>query len=206
MSTRIRPSRWQAVRRSVGSQDQAGQGALTNCSNNGASHCVTVVIATNECAAAASNNYGEEVGASGPTVAAASSSALAKLQNQTGAKVIVSGCSNGNSHATAAEQSATAATGAEAGSDGVVRHGCGWPGRSHHGSQWGDVAVHVHGGQLQPWHSPCPRTPSTTYGSSRRFRSSRTGTSLSRVTTEPARRQRHTSEPDSSDSPKPLGP
>ncbi|WP_137146944.1 DUF4189 domain-containing protein [Mycolicibacterium sp. CR10] len=81
----------------AGSQDQAGLGALTNCSNNGASQCVTVVIATNECAAAASNNYGEEVGASGPTVAAASSSALAKLQNQTGAKVIVSGCSNGNS-------------------------------------------------------------------------------------------------------------
>lgn len=80
----------------AGTQDQAAQGALTNCSNNGGSHCVTVVIATNECAAAASNDYGEEVGASGATVAAASSSALAKLQNQTGAKVIVSGCSNGN--------------------------------------------------------------------------------------------------------------
>jgi hypothetical protein len=80
----------------AGSQEQAAQGALTNCSNNGASHCVTVVIATNQCAAAASNDYGEEVGASGSTIAAASSSALAKLQNQTGAKVIVSGCSNGN--------------------------------------------------------------------------------------------------------------
>lgn len=79
-----------------GNKDQAAQGALTNCSNNGAGHCVTVVIATNECAAAASNDYGEEVGASGATIAAASSSALAKLQNQTGAKVIVSGCSNGN--------------------------------------------------------------------------------------------------------------
>jgi hypothetical protein len=79
-----------------GNQDQAAQGALTNCSNNGANHCVTVVIATNECAAAASNDYGEEVGASGSTIAAASSSALAKLQNQTGAKVVVSGCSNGN--------------------------------------------------------------------------------------------------------------
>ncbi|MDN4518552.1 DUF4189 domain-containing protein [Mycolicibacterium austroafricanum] len=77
-------------------QDGAAQGALTNCSNNGAGHCVTVVIATNECAAAASNDYGEEVGSSGATIAAASSSALAKLQNQTGAKVIVSGCSNGN--------------------------------------------------------------------------------------------------------------
>jgi hypothetical protein len=78
-----------------GTQDQAAQGALTNCVNNGGSHCVTVVIGTNECAAAASNNYGEEVGAKGSTVAAASSAALGLLQNQTGAKVIVSGCSNG---------------------------------------------------------------------------------------------------------------
>ncbi|RDH79709.1 DUF4189 domain-containing protein [Mycolicibacterium moriokaense] len=79
-----------------GTQDQAAQGALTNCVNNGGSHCVTVVIGTNECAAAASNDYGEEVGATGTTIAAASSAAKAKLQNQTGAKVIVSGCSNGS--------------------------------------------------------------------------------------------------------------
>jgi hypothetical protein len=78
-----------------GNQDQAAQGALTNCVNNGGSHCVTVVIGTNECAAAASNDFGEEVGAKGATVAAASSSAKALLQNQTGAKVIVSGCSSG---------------------------------------------------------------------------------------------------------------
>ena len=77
------------------SQDGAAQGALTNCVNNGGSHCVTVVIGTNECAAAASNNFGEEVGAKGASVAAASSAALGLLQNQTGAKVIVSGCSNG---------------------------------------------------------------------------------------------------------------
>ena len=75
-----------------GTQDQAAQGALTNCSNNGASHCVTVVIATNECAAAASNDYGEEVGASGSTIAAAASAAKSMLQNQRGAKVIVSEC------------------------------------------------------------------------------------------------------------------
>ena len=80
----------------AGTQDAAGQGALTNCVNNGGDHCVTVVIATNECAAAASNNYGEEVGASAPTIAAAESAAKSKLQNQTGAKVIVRGCSNGN--------------------------------------------------------------------------------------------------------------
>ncbi|KAA0108982.1 DUF4189 domain-containing protein [Mycolicibacterium sp. P1-5] len=79
-----------------GSQDQAAQGALTNCVNNGGGHCVTVVIGTNECAAAASNDYGEEVGAKGTTVATASSSAKALLQNQTGAKVIVSGCANGS--------------------------------------------------------------------------------------------------------------
>jgi hypothetical protein len=77
-------------------QEQAGQRALANCVNNGGSHCVTEVIATNECAAAASNDYGEEVGASGPTVAAAGSAALSKLQVQTGAKVIVSGCANGS--------------------------------------------------------------------------------------------------------------
>lgn len=79
-----------------GTQDQAAQGALTNCVNNGGSHCVTVVIGTNECAAAASNDYGEEVGAKGASVAAASSAAKAQLQNQTGAKVIVSGCANGS--------------------------------------------------------------------------------------------------------------
>jgi hypothetical protein len=78
------------------SQDQASQGALTNCVNNGGSHCVTVVIATNECAAAASNDYGEEVGASAATRGAAETAALAKLDIQQGAKIIVSGCSNGN--------------------------------------------------------------------------------------------------------------
>ena len=77
-------------------QESAGQQALTNCVGNGGSQCVTVVIATNECAAAASNNYGEEVGASALTRGAAETAALGKLQNQTGAKVIVSGCANGS--------------------------------------------------------------------------------------------------------------
>jgi hypothetical protein len=77
-------------------QDQAAQGALTNCVNNGGDHCVTVVIATNECAAAASNDYGEEVGASAATLGVAQGAAKNKLQNQTGAKVIVSGCANGS--------------------------------------------------------------------------------------------------------------
>jgi hypothetical protein len=79
-----------------GNQDLAFQNALTNCSANGASHCVVVAVSTNECAAAASNNFGEEVGASASTIGAAQSAALAKLQNQTGAKVIVSGCTNGS--------------------------------------------------------------------------------------------------------------
>ncbi len=78
------------------SQEQAAQGALTNCVNNGGSHCVTEAIATNECAAAASNDYGEEVGATAATLSAAQSAAKSKLQNQTGAKVIVSGCANGS--------------------------------------------------------------------------------------------------------------
>jgi uncharacterized protein DUF4189 len=79
-----------------GNQDQAAQNALTNCAANGAGHCVTVVIATNECAAAASNDFGEREGASASTIAAAQTAALGKLQNQTGAKIIVSGCTNGN--------------------------------------------------------------------------------------------------------------
>jgi hypothetical protein len=77
-------------------QDQAGQGSLTNCSNNGADHCVTQVIAKNECAAAASNDYGEMTGASDPSLSVAQSKAKSLLQNQQGAKVIVSGCSNGS--------------------------------------------------------------------------------------------------------------
>jgi hypothetical protein len=76
-------------------QDQAAQGALTNCVSNGGDHCVTQVIAKNECAAAASNDYGEMTGASDPSLAVAQSKAKALLQNQQGAKVIVSGCSNG---------------------------------------------------------------------------------------------------------------
>ena len=79
-----------------GTQEQAAQNALTNCASNGAGHCVVVAIATNQCAAAASNDYGEREGASAATRGAAESAALGKLQNQTGAKIIVSGCSNGS--------------------------------------------------------------------------------------------------------------
>ncbi|MEO3756843.1 DUF4189 domain-containing protein [Mycobacterium sp. B14F4] len=77
-------------------QDQAGIGSLTNCSGNGASHCVTQVIAKNECAAAASNDYGERTGATDPSLAVAQSKAKSMLENQQGAKIIVSGCANGS--------------------------------------------------------------------------------------------------------------
>lgn len=77
-------------------QDQAGIGALTNCQNNGGSHCVTQVIAKNECAAAASNDYGEMKGASDPSLSVAESKARSMLENQQGAKVIVSGCASGS--------------------------------------------------------------------------------------------------------------
>ena len=72
-----------------GNQNDVGQQALTNCVNNGGSHCVTVVVGTNECAAAASNDYGEEVGATAATRAAAESAAKAKLE-EAGAKVSLS--------------------------------------------------------------------------------------------------------------------
>jgi Domain of unknown function (DUF4189) len=71
-------------------------GSLTNCQNNGGRHCATEVIAKNECAAAASNDYGEEVGASDPSLGAAETKARNMLERQQGAKIIVSGCSNGS--------------------------------------------------------------------------------------------------------------
>ena len=52
-------------------QEQARIASLSNCQNNGGSHCVTEVIAKNACAAAAANDYGEMTGASGASVPAA---------------------------------------------------------------------------------------------------------------------------------------
>lgn len=78
-------------------QEQAGQQALTNCSGNGAGHCTVFAVATNACAAAAANDYGERTGATAATVAAAATLAKGQLQNQQGAKIVVSGCSNGSS-------------------------------------------------------------------------------------------------------------
>ena len=77
-------------------QEQARIGSLTNCQNNGGSQCVTEVIAKNECAAAASNDYGEMTGASDPSLSTAETKAKGMLQNQQGAKIIVSGCASGS--------------------------------------------------------------------------------------------------------------
>jgi hypothetical protein len=77
-------------------EQQAHFNALGNCESNGGGGCVTQVIATNECAAAASNDFGEMTGAKAATLAAAQSQAKSQLQNQQGAKVIVSGCANGS--------------------------------------------------------------------------------------------------------------
>jgi len=76
-------------------EQQARFASLSNCESNGGGGCVTQVVAKNECAAAASNDYGEMTGASNASLQAAESSAKSKLQNQQGAKVIVSGCSSG---------------------------------------------------------------------------------------------------------------
>jgi hypothetical protein len=76
-------------------QQQARFGSLSNCEGNGGGGCVTQVVAQNECAAAASNDYGEMTGASNASLPAAESSAKSKLQNQQGARVVVSGCASG---------------------------------------------------------------------------------------------------------------
>lgn len=79
----------------AGTEASAGQNAITNCADNGGGSCTTMVIAKDACAAAAANNYGERKGAVGATVADASTLAVGQLPSGTGAKVIVSGCSNG---------------------------------------------------------------------------------------------------------------
>lgn len=75
--------------------DQARIASLSNCQNNGGNHCVFEMSATNACAAAAANDYGEIEAAQNPSVQAAEGSAMSMLQNQQGAHVVVSGCANG---------------------------------------------------------------------------------------------------------------
>ncbi len=75
--------------------DQARIASLSNCQNNGGNHCVFEVSAQNSCAAAAANDAGEIEAATDPSVQTAENAAKSKLQNQTGAHIVVSGCSNG---------------------------------------------------------------------------------------------------------------
>ena len=77
------------------SQDQAYQGALTDCVNKGGHQCVVEAEQQNGCAAAASNDFGEMVGGTDVALGTAQQNARGKLQNQQGAHVAVSGCSNG---------------------------------------------------------------------------------------------------------------
>jgi hypothetical protein len=74
---------------------QANGASLSNCVNNGGHQCVVEVSAKNACGAAAANDYGEFEAAQDPSVQVAENSAMSKLQNQQGAHIVVSGCSNG---------------------------------------------------------------------------------------------------------------
>ena len=65
--------------------NQARIASLSNCQNNGGSHCAFEVSAMNGCAAAAANDYGEIEAASDASVQVAQNSAMSKLQNQQGA-------------------------------------------------------------------------------------------------------------------------
>lgn len=77
-------------------QNQAYQGALTDCVNKGGHQCVVEAEQQSGCAAAASNDFGELVGGTDVTLRKAQDNARAKLQNQQGAHIVVSGCSNGD--------------------------------------------------------------------------------------------------------------
>lgn len=76
-------------------QDQAAHGSLSDCVAKGGHQCVFEAVIQNGCAAAASNDYGEMVGATDSTLRGAEGAARAKLQNQQGAHIVASGCSNG---------------------------------------------------------------------------------------------------------------
>ena len=75
-------------------EQQTGVNALSDCQNRGGSHCVMEASAKNACAAAAANDYGEFAGATNTVLASAESSAKSQLQNQQGAHVVVSGCTD----------------------------------------------------------------------------------------------------------------
>ncbi|MGX9787624.1 DUF4189 domain-containing protein [Mycobacterium sp. MMS18-G62] len=75
--------------------DQASKASLSNCVDNGGGQCVFEISAKNACAAAAANDFGEIEAASDPSLQVAQNNARQKLQNQQGAHIVVSGCSNG---------------------------------------------------------------------------------------------------------------
>ena len=79
----------------VADRDQAYQIALSNCVKHGGHQCVVVQDATNACAAVATNDFGETVGASEVSLQNAQNNALRKLGNQQGAHIVESGCANG---------------------------------------------------------------------------------------------------------------
>jgi adhesin HecA-like repeat protein len=77
-------------------QNQAYQGALSDCVNKGGHQCVVEAVQQNGCAAAASNDFGEMVGGTDTTLRKAGDNARGKLQNQQGARIVAAGCSNGD--------------------------------------------------------------------------------------------------------------
>jgi hypothetical protein len=76
-------------------QNQAYQGALSDCVNMGGHQCVVEAVQQNGCAAAASNDFGEMVGGTDITANKAQDNVRGKLQNQQGARIVAAGCSNG---------------------------------------------------------------------------------------------------------------
>ena len=76
-------------------QNQDYQGALSDCVSKGGHQCVVEAVMQNGCAAAASNDFGEMVGATEITLRRAQDNARGTLQNQQGARIVASGCSNG---------------------------------------------------------------------------------------------------------------
>jgi hypothetical protein len=74
---------------------QANGASLSNCVNNGGHQCVVEVSAMDACAAVAANDYGEFEAGQDPSLRVAQDNARQKLQNQQGAHIVVSGCSNG---------------------------------------------------------------------------------------------------------------
>ena len=127
-------------------QNQAYQGALSNCVSKGGHQCVVEAVMQNGCAAAASNDFGEMVGGTDITVRKAQENATGKLQNQQGARVVAAGCSNGDVLPPAPACSGAAKTGA----DGNLQSDPGRPGGPPHRPQRSGVAVHLCDGDDEP--------------------------------------------------------